>query len=299
MSGPIRIGVDVGGTFTKAVAIETGPLRLLAHTAVPTSHAADTGVAEGVAAALRTLLAELGEARGRVALVAFSTTQAMNALLEGDVGRVGVLGIGAAPDLRAARKRTQVGSVALAPGPRTRDRACVRRRDRRSRRAAGGRGARRPCRGRLRRRGDQWRPRRRRSGGRAAGGRPRAPAWASGMCRPRPHRRLRPRDAHGQRRREREHPPRRGADRRRGRGSSAGGGHRRAAARPPRRRRRHERRGLPPAPLLHDRLRARQPASRPPSTSSACPTRSWSSAAARARTSRSSSAAARSSARCG
>jgi N-methylhydantoinase A/oxoprolinase/acetone carboxylase beta subunit len=116
MSEPIRIGVDVGGTFTKAVAIETAPLRLLAHTAVPTSHAAEAGVAEGVADALRTLLAELGEARARVALVAFSTTQAMNALLEGDVGRVGVLGIGAAPDLRAARKRTQVGSVALAPG---------------------------------------------------------------------------------------------------------------------------------------------------------------------------------------
>jgi len=36
MSRPIRIGVDVGGTFTKAVAIETSPLRLLAHTAVPT-----------------------------------------------------------------------------------------------------------------------------------------------------------------------------------------------------------------------------------------------------------------------
>ena len=115
-SGPIRIGVDVGGTFTKAVAIETGPLLLLAHTAVPTSHAAPAGVAEGVAQALRTLLTELGDARGRVALVAFSTTQAMNALLEGDVGRVGVLGIGAAPDLRAARKRTRVGSVALAPG---------------------------------------------------------------------------------------------------------------------------------------------------------------------------------------
>ena len=116
MSEPIRIGVDVGGTFTKAVAIETAPLRLLAHAAVPTSHAAEAGVAEGVADALRALLEELGEARGRVALVAFSTTQAMNALLEGDVGRVGVLGIGAAPDLRAARKRTQVGSVALAPG---------------------------------------------------------------------------------------------------------------------------------------------------------------------------------------
>jgi N-methylhydantoinase A/oxoprolinase/acetone carboxylase beta subunit len=112
----IRIGVDVGGTFTKAVAVETGPLRLLAHAAVPTSHDAPGGVAEGVADALRDLLVELGETRSRVALVAFSTTQAMNALLEGDVGRVGVLGIGAAPDLRAARKRTRVGSVALAPG---------------------------------------------------------------------------------------------------------------------------------------------------------------------------------------
>jgi N-methylhydantoinase A/oxoprolinase/acetone carboxylase beta subunit len=113
---PIRIGVDVGGTFTKAVAVETGPLRLLAQAAVPTSHEAPGGVAEGVADALCDLLAGLGEARDRVALVAFSTTQAMNALLEGDVGRVGVLGIGAAPDLRAARKRTRVGAVALAPG---------------------------------------------------------------------------------------------------------------------------------------------------------------------------------------
>ena len=115
VSEAIRIGVDVGGTFTKAVAVETAPLRLLAHAAVPTSHEA-AGVAEGVADALRKLLEELGDDRRRVALVAFSTTQAMNALLEGDVGRVGVLGIGSQPDLRAARKRTQVGSVALAPG---------------------------------------------------------------------------------------------------------------------------------------------------------------------------------------
>ena len=38
MSGAIRIGVDVGGTFTKAVAVETAPLRLLARAVVPTSH---------------------------------------------------------------------------------------------------------------------------------------------------------------------------------------------------------------------------------------------------------------------
>lgn len=115
MSRPIRIGVDVGGTFTKAVAVETAPLRLLAHAVVPTSHEA-AGVAAGVADALRDLLGELGDDRRRVALVAFSTTQAMNALLEGDVGRVGVVGIGSQPDLRVARKRTKVGSVALAPG---------------------------------------------------------------------------------------------------------------------------------------------------------------------------------------
>ena len=40
----------------------------------------------------------------------------MNALLEGDVARVGVIGIGAAPELRRARKRTRVGDVKLAPG---------------------------------------------------------------------------------------------------------------------------------------------------------------------------------------
>jgi N-methylhydantoinase A/oxoprolinase/acetone carboxylase beta subunit len=114
----LRIGIDVGGTFTKAVAVETAPLRLRAHAVVPTSHESSSGVADGVAAALTALLAELGEERQRVALVAFSTTQAMNALLEGDVGRVGVLGIGAKPDLRRARKRTQVGEVALAPGRR-------------------------------------------------------------------------------------------------------------------------------------------------------------------------------------
>jgi N-methylhydantoinase A/oxoprolinase/acetone carboxylase beta subunit len=115
MSG-IRVGVDVGGTFTKAVAVTVQPLTLRAHAVVPTSHAAAGGVTEGVAEVLRTLLAELGPDRDRVELVAYSTTQAMNALLEGDVARVGVIGIGAEPELRLARKRTQVGDLKLAPG---------------------------------------------------------------------------------------------------------------------------------------------------------------------------------------
>jgi N-methylhydantoinase A/oxoprolinase/acetone carboxylase beta subunit len=115
MSG-IRVGVDVGGTFTKAVALTAHPLQLRAHAVVPTSHAAAGGVTEGVADVLRALLADLGPDRDRVELVAYSTTQAMNALLEGDVAPVGVIGIGAEPELRLARKRTQVGDLKLAPG---------------------------------------------------------------------------------------------------------------------------------------------------------------------------------------
>jgi N-methylhydantoinase A/oxoprolinase/acetone carboxylase beta subunit len=65
---------------------------------------------------LRDLAEQLGDDRRRVRLVAFSTTQAMNALLEGDVGVVAVVGIGYRPDLRVASKRTRVGGIGLAPG---------------------------------------------------------------------------------------------------------------------------------------------------------------------------------------
>jgi N-methylhydantoinase A/oxoprolinase/acetone carboxylase beta subunit len=83
---------------------------------VPTTHAHGDGVTAGIVAALETLVEQLGPSRHRVELVAFSTTQAMNALLEGDVPAVGVVGIGAVPDLRVARRRTRVGEVGLAPG---------------------------------------------------------------------------------------------------------------------------------------------------------------------------------------
>jgi N-methylhydantoinase A/oxoprolinase/acetone carboxylase beta subunit len=112
----LRVGVDVGGTFTKAVAVSVRPFELHAHAVVPTSHQAREGVSEGVAAALNALLGKLSDRARDVELVAFSTTQAMNALLEGDVATVGVIGIGCRPDLRAASRRTAVGDIALAPG---------------------------------------------------------------------------------------------------------------------------------------------------------------------------------------
>src|SRR4029079_629643 len=69
-----------------------------------------------VARAVRTRTPQRGERRRDVQLVAFSTTQAMNALLEGDVGTVGVVGIGYQPEVRVARKRTRPGEIALPPG---------------------------------------------------------------------------------------------------------------------------------------------------------------------------------------
>ncbi len=111
----MRVGIDVGGTFTKAIAIVPGDAHPLAEAVHPTTHHAPAGVSEGVATVVRMLVERLGDGRS-IELVAFSTTQAMNALLEGDVAPVGVIGIGAAPDAKRARQRTRVGELALAPG---------------------------------------------------------------------------------------------------------------------------------------------------------------------------------------
>ncbi len=110
----MRVGVDVGGTFTKAVAFDLAEARVVAQSVVPTSHEAADGVAAGVVEAVAAVAAATGAAR--VELVTHSTTQAVNALLEGDVGAVGVIGIGRRPDLRKVGKRTALSGVDLAPG---------------------------------------------------------------------------------------------------------------------------------------------------------------------------------------
>lgn len=113
----LRVGVDVGGTFTKAVACDPVTHEIVACAVVPTTHASAVGTSEGVASALAGLVDVLDrEGLGTVDLVAHSTTQAVNALLEGDTATVGVLGIGRRPDLRRTRNRTRVGDIKLAPG---------------------------------------------------------------------------------------------------------------------------------------------------------------------------------------
>jgi N-methylhydantoinase A len=89
----LRVGIDVGGTFTDVVAIDAATRELVAVVKVPTSHGAPEGVAAGIVAGIERLLRESGVDSGSVAFIAHSTTQATNALLEGDLAPVGVLGL--------------------------------------------------------------------------------------------------------------------------------------------------------------------------------------------------------------
>jgi N-methylhydantoinase A len=112
----VRIGVDVGGTFTKAVAIdERGDV--VARAVVPTSHSAPDGIASGTVAALAEAQRQLSAGgHGAVSVVGHSTSLAVNSLLEGDVAKVGLISFGAGRDAGLARRRTDVGRLALAPG---------------------------------------------------------------------------------------------------------------------------------------------------------------------------------------
>ena len=112
----LRVGVDVGGTFTKAVAIDGFTGEVVARCVVPTTHDADAGVAAGIVECVASIAAEVGAAN--IDLVTHSTTQAVNALLEGDVARVGVFGLGRKPDLNKVRRRTSLAGVELSPGRR-------------------------------------------------------------------------------------------------------------------------------------------------------------------------------------
>lgn len=112
----VRIGIDVGGTFTDAVALEDGTGALLGQVKTPTTHAAPEGVALGIVQALQQLMQTVGIAPEQVRFIAHGTTQATNALLEGDVTSVGIVATGKGLEGARVRSETQVGSLELAPG---------------------------------------------------------------------------------------------------------------------------------------------------------------------------------------
>jgi N-methylhydantoinase A len=115
MTRRVRVGIDVGGTFTKAVAIDIFEGKILASVTVPTTHSSVQGVSDGILMTLSKLLDEAKIENSEIELISHSTTQAVNALLEGDTAKVGIIGMGVGLEKNSIIKRTNIGNVPLAP----------------------------------------------------------------------------------------------------------------------------------------------------------------------------------------
>ena len=115
MSKQVRVGIDVGGTFTDVVVIDHATREVISQLKVPTTHDATEGVALGIINAINRALSELNIAPEDVVFIAHSTTQATNALLEGDVAKVGILGIGNGLEGMKAKMDTKIPNIELAP----------------------------------------------------------------------------------------------------------------------------------------------------------------------------------------
>jgi N-methylhydantoinase A/oxoprolinase/acetone carboxylase beta subunit len=111
----IRVGIDVGGTFTKAVAIEMTTGQIIGKVTVPTTHTSSNGVSTGIVEALKTLIQRYSIQNSEIELISHSTTQAVNALLEGDTAKVGIIGMGVGLEKSNVIKRTNIKGVKLAP----------------------------------------------------------------------------------------------------------------------------------------------------------------------------------------
>lgn len=111
----IRIGVDVGGTFTKSVAIDMNSGKIIGKVTVPTTHFSEEGVSTGIVESLIKLILNEGINESNIELISHSTTQAVNALLEGDTTKVGIIGMGVNLEKNDIVKRTNLGNVKLGP----------------------------------------------------------------------------------------------------------------------------------------------------------------------------------------
>ena len=104
----IRIGIDVGGTFTKAIALDIVTGEILSSSTVPTTHTAERGVSSGIVTVLSNLLKESEIRLNEIEIIAHSTTQAINALLESDTAKVGIVAMGVGPEKNDVIKRTNL-----------------------------------------------------------------------------------------------------------------------------------------------------------------------------------------------
>ena len=104
----VRVGIDVGGTFTKAVAMDAATGEMVAKSTVPTTHGSEKGVSAGIVEALGNILSESGIRLDEIEAISHSTTQAINALLEADVHKVGIVSMGVGPTKKDVVKRTRL-----------------------------------------------------------------------------------------------------------------------------------------------------------------------------------------------
>lgn len=109
----IRVGIDVGGTFTKAVAIDVKTGSILSKSTVPTTHNAEKGVSEGILDTLTTILDNSKINIEDIELISHSTTQAINALLESDTSKVGIIAMGVGPEKKDVIKRTNLNDTKI------------------------------------------------------------------------------------------------------------------------------------------------------------------------------------------
>ncbi|OZB92874.1 hydantoinase/oxoprolinase family protein [Paenibacillus sp. XY044] len=112
----VRVGIDVGGTFTDAAVIDNETFEVIGKMKIPTTHHDEDGVAKGIVQILNRILESQGILPEDVTFIAHGTTQATNALLEGDVARVGIIGMGTGLDGMSARSESNPGDIELAPG---------------------------------------------------------------------------------------------------------------------------------------------------------------------------------------
>lgn len=122
----IRVGIDVGGTFTKAVAIDMSTGSIVGKSTLPTTHKSNQGVATGILQALSDVMNKYEIKNSEVELISHSTTQAVNALLEGDTAKVGIIGMGVSLEKSNIIRRTNIKDIVLDNNGKKRIETCYR-----------------------------------------------------------------------------------------------------------------------------------------------------------------------------
>tara|TARA_B100000315_G_scaffold23385_1_gene20242 strand:- start:584 stop:2593 length:2010 start_codon:yes stop_codon:yes gene_type:complete len=105
-----RIGVDIGGTFTKTVLVDE-------YFDVKSKELVPTNYSDLPECITKSIVKALGDVTcHEVELVGFATTHTVNALLEGDIRPVGIVAISSAKDKSDTMKRTNLTDIRVGQG---------------------------------------------------------------------------------------------------------------------------------------------------------------------------------------